>query len=518
MQSKKHGSWPPRQFQDSARTTRDLQTKPSSYWLSRGEKSAIEIFKKTTALVPAYRNFLKRHKVNPKRIRSTEDFSRLPFTSKEDYLKPADYASLFPKKDVTSAVTISATSGSTGEPFYFPRNEEHDDIYLHQAELFLKEQFHIDKKKTLAVIGFGLGVWIGGIFTYRTLERLSAKGYPLSTIPTGTSKEQFLRAVKKFGKFYDQIILMGYPPFIKDVLDEGKEWGIKWGSYDIKILTAAEGYSEKFREYIAKKANIRNMFTDIVNMYGTVELGTMAHETALANLIRHLSVKNKKLFKAIFPEAGNVPTLCQYHPEIYHFEEVLVNNRREVVGSGYGTSIPLVRYRFKDLGGVITFEEMMDKLVACGIDLKKEMKRYRVPSNLIWRLPFVYVWARSDLTVVFRGANIYPEEVRQGLDDYLLTKYITGRFTMVKKENRKLDPVLEINIELRKGARISKNISELIKHKIITYLCETNSEFNYLHSLEHEKVYPVIVLWPYNHPLYFSHIGKQRWSLKDIAG
>jgi phenylacetate-CoA ligase len=492
---------------------REIKSHPPDYWEKRGERMVLNLFNWVASTTPAYRTFLKKHKINPAKIKNLKDFKTLPLTSKDNYLRPAVYSDLFPNRDIVSATTISATSGSTGEPFYFPRKTVHDDKYQYQAEIFLKEQFEIDKKKTLGVLGFGLGIWIGGIFTYKVMERISSKGYSFTLVPTGTNKEQFLQAIKKFGRFYDQLILMGYPPFIKDVLDEGKDYGINWQDYEIKILTAAEGFSERFREYLAKKAGLKNMLSDIINIYGTVELGTMAHETALSNLIRHLATKNKKLFKTLFSEATNIPTLAQYYPHLVYFEEVEIDGKKEVVGTGYGTHIPLIRYRFKDLGGVIPYEVMMEKLSACGIDIKQEMRRYKIKAN-IFPLPFVYVYARSDFSVVFRGANIYPEEIRNALDDHSLAKYTTGRFTMIRREDGRLNQILEINVELKKGVRGTRKIAEIIKEKIITHLCKNNSEYNDVYHSNPARAIPTIVFWSYNHPLYFARTGKQPWVKK----
>jgi phenylacetate-CoA ligase len=495
---------------------REIKSHPPDYWEKGGARMVLNLFRWVASTTPAYRAFLKKHKINPAKIKNLKDFKTLPLVSKDNYLRPAVYYDLFPNQDIVSAATISATSGSTGEPFYFPRKAVHDDKYQYQSEIFLKEQFEIDKKKTLGVLGFGLGIWIGGIFTYKVMERISAKGYSFSIVPAGTNKEQFLKAIKKFGHFYDQIILMGYPPFIKDVLDEGKDYGINWRDYEIKILTAAEGFSERFREYLAKKAGLKNMLSDIINIYGTVELGTMAHETALSNLIRHLATKNKKLFKTLFPEATNIPTLAQYYPHLVYFEEVEIDGKKEVVGTGYGTHIPLIRYRFKDLGGVIPYEVMIEKLSACGIDIKKEMKRYKIKAS-IFPLPFIYVYARSDFSVSLYGIVLYPEYLRDIISDKFLENNITGRFVMTVGYDREYNQFLEINVELQKGVLENRKLYRAVQQSALELLLKYSTEYNHLYyssSTYQRRLLPKIVFWPYNHPLYFARTGKQPWVKK----
>lgn len=483
-----------------------LKTKPASYWEKRGNNIMLKFLKYVYSTTPAYKKFLKKYKINPINIKTIKHFEALPQITKDNYLRKYKYTDLFPKKDFLSATTFSATSGSTGEPFYFPRRKEHDSEYEYLTEIFLKNQFDIDKKSTLAIMGFALGVWIGGIFTYRVLNAISEKGYKFTVMPVGTNRDQFLKTVKKFGHLYDQIILMGYPPFIKDVIDESKSYKINWKKYKIRILTAAEGYSDKFGNYIAKETHIKNKFNDIINMYGTVELGTMAHETALSNLIKFIAVNNKKIFKKLFGDIANIPTLAQYYPHIIHFEEV----DKKIIASGYGSSIPLIRYNFSDLGGVIPFDKMRDKLKYVGVDIIKEAKKYKINRKIL-KLPFVWVYARSDFAIVFRGANIFPEEIKNALVNKNITNFITGRFTIIRKENKKLSQILEINIELKKNIKFSKKIAERVQEIIINELCATNSEFNNEYTSHPSKATPKIVLHEHESKKYFSRQGKQKW-------
>jgi len=485
-----------------------LQQKPSSFWEKKGEKSVLGLTEYVIKNVPAYKKFLKTKKKSLQKISSISDFKQLPLTTKKNYLKRYPYIDLFPKKEFFSATTFSATSGSSGEPFYFPRSEENDSEYEFMSRILLRDQFNIDKKKTLGIMGFALGVWIGGIFTYKNFNKIS-NDYDFTLIPTGTNRDQFLSAIKKFGHLYDQVILMGYPPFIKDVIDEGLKQGIRWGKYDLKILTAAEGFSENFRKYIGEKAELENYHADILNMYGTVEAGTMAHETALTNIIRHLAVEKEEVFEELFPGATNIPTLAQYYPHIHNFEQ----KDGELLVTGYGSSIPLLRYRLYDLGGVITFEEMLKKLRKHKVYISKEMKKFGI-SKKILKLPFVYLYARSDFTVIFRGANIYPEEIRTALDSEKLSKKITGRFTLEKIEKENAEHKLRITVELRKNTKGSSKLKKDIKHIVIKEMCARNSEYKNEYESHKQKATPEIILEEFGDKEYFGRTGKQQWVKK----
>lgn len=489
---------------------KDLKTKPARHWEKMGEEMVLRLFKFTFDTVPAYRKLLREERIQGEKIQTLEDFKKLPVIDKDYYLKRFKSAELFPNKDLSRATTFSATSGSTGEPFYFPRSEEQDWQYQYVAELFLKNQWDIGKKKTLGIIGFGLGIWIGGIFTYKNFNRIAGKGYNLALVPVGANIETYLRVIHRFGHLYDQVILMGYPPFVKDVIDEAKDYGVDWKKYNLRIMTAAEGYSEKFRDYLAEKTGLKNVLVDTLNIYGTVELGTMAHETPLTNLIRRIAMQKPEVFKELFPQANRIPTLAQYHPYIIHFEEV----KGEVLASGFGSLIPLLRYRFPDMGGVIPFDTMIEKLQKMGVDIKREAEKARV-AGMIMKLPFVYVYDRSDHAIILRGANIYAEEIKNALQDKIFENLITGKFTMVKQESKQMNGYLEINVELKKKTIRSPELKAKIQSTVVEHLRKSNSEYNDQYNSVPEMVTPKIILWPYQHHKYFKPGGKQKWTIKN---
>jgi phenylacetate-CoA ligase len=53
--------------------------------------------------------------------------------------------------------------------------------------------------------------------------------------------------VRALGPLFEQTVLFGYPPFLKDVIDAGIADGLDWGRYGVKFVTAGEVFSEDFR-------------------------------------------------------------------------------------------------------------------------------------------------------------------------------------------------------------------------------------------------------------------------------
>lgn len=489
-------------------TLGDIKERPASFWQKRGQKKAMELYRFSVATVPAYGKFLRNHSINPTSISTIKDFLQLPVMDKKVYLREYEYNDLFPNRDIGSGEMVSATSGTTGKSFYFPRRREHGFQYEYAASIFLKNQFEVDKKNTCAIIGFGMGVWIGGMYTYETLTHISAsemtKG--ITTIPIGPNIPLFLETIKSNAGFFDQLLLVGYPPFIKDALDQGEAYGILWKNYNIKILTAAEGFSEKFRNYLAQKVGIKNIYTDIINIYGTVELGAMANETALTTLIRKLAEKNKQLFKEIFSTATGLPTLAQYHPEIVYFEE----QDGEILATGYGSCIPLLRYRFPDRGGVIPFDFMVEKFKKHGIDLFKEAKKVGIRNTVI-KLPFVFVQDRSDGVLIVRGVKIHPHVIKNSLLSEMLQKFVTGKFYLKKKESEDFKICFECYVELKSGVKSTKSIAVMVQKALVTALQQKSSEYLDQYNSFPGNMRPEIKLLNYQDDEHFSPQGKHKW-------
>lgn len=485
-----------------------LKSKSSNYWEKIADGKILKLFYYTAKTVPAYRNFLEKNKISPASVKTIADFKKIPVVDKQNYIRINKLEDFFPNKDISHLTTFSATSGSTGEPAYFPRGENGDSQYEYIAEIFLRNQFNIHKKKTLGILGFGLGIWIGGLFTYKNFNKIASKGYHLTLIPIGPNKDLYLKSILKFGHLYDQIILMGYAPFIKDIIDDAPAYGIDWGKYNIKIFTAAEGYSEEFKNYIAKKTGVKNLLTDIINLYGTVELGTMAHETALTNLIRKIANENPKVKKELFHHRSTLPTLAQYYPYLTYFEEI----NGEIIGSGF-VSMPLLRYSFPDVGGIISFNKMKSRLKIIGIDIIKEAKKYRIDQKIL-KLPFVYVYERADFIVSLYGIQIYSDMIHPILIDKKLNKFLTGKFAMSIKYNTKQNQYLEINVELQKNQKSNKNLSNLVLKEIINNLQIRSSEFRELSNHMENRLLLKIIFWPYEHQQYFKPGIKQKWVLK----
>ncbi len=486
-----------------------IYEKKSDYWKKERETRLLNLFHAASTNVKAYRDFIKKARINPHKITTFKDFQTVLPVNKDNYLRSYPWEKLcMPGSLTEQSLVLTSTSGSTGRPFYFPRNGLLDAQSSIYHQMFLRNSTIDPEKSTLILVCFGMGVWIGGVITYQAFKSISERGYPMTILTPGVNKREIFEALKNIGPKYDQIIMCGYPPFMKDVVDEAKANGVRWSDYNVKMIFAAESFSERFRDYIMHKTGMKNPYRDTMNIYGSADLGTMAEETPISILIRRIALKHKNLYKKLFTEATRLPTLAQYIPQFINFECVDKN----VYCSGDNV-LPLVRYEIGDNGGVHDFKEVEAIFAEEGLNLREEAKKVGI-EDTIAELPFVYVYERTDLSTKLYGGIIYPEYIKVGLQEPHLEQYITGKFTMFTKHDRKQDEYLEVNIELKEGVEASEELHQNVKKSIVHHLIEKSAEYKNNADLLPGKVEPRIVFWSHGHPTHFQTGIKQKWVKK----
>lgn len=471
------------------------------------KNNSINLFKEAAKRVPAYKDFLKTNKINPNKINTWEDFLKVPHVNKKNYLRKYPLRDLCWDGSLNKPLVFSSTSSSTGKPFYFARSENIDHQSSWVYESFLKQNVLASGGSTLVIICFGMGVWIGGIIAYESFKRLSCKkDYPISMITPGINKKEIFEALRGLASNYDQVVLVGYPPFIKDIIDECSDFDINLKKLNLKLIFAAEVFTEKFRDYVVEKAGIKNPYLDIMNIYGTADMGTMAWETGVATLIKRLSLQDEALFSHLFPESGGkIPTIAQYNPKHIDFEAP----GEKILLTG-DNIIPLVRYSLGDRGGVISFNDVVQILKKDGYNLKDEAEKAGI-SDYLSKLPFVYVYERLDFSTTIYGLQVYPEMVRDSLLHDHTKEYLTGKFNLLTKFDDNHNQYLEINIELKKNIESDEGFKGVVTEKIMSHLSGKSSEFRELHAHLKERAVPKIIFWPFEHPTHFSPGVKQKW-------
>ncbi len=495
----------PRRGLDPDSVRARLMHDPASVWDESGPAHAIDLFNHKFKHVPAYKAFLRDHGINPLPCRCLADLEHIPSINKTNYLLKYPFRDLsWDSSFGRGAWVISTTSGTSGKPTYFPRQAHQDTQYAVMAEQYLRANFMIQSKRTLYIVAFALGPWIGGVFTYEALMAVARRGYDLSIFTAGTQKAAVVNAIIDLRQHYDQIVIGAYAPHLKSIIEDGERAGIDWRTVNAKFVFSAEAFPEELRDYLHSKVGFSNIYRDTLNHYGTVDLGTMAHETPLSVLIRRRLVEDNKLGD-IFPEARRQPTLAQYMPDQFYFE----HRNGSLHCSGH-SGFPLFRYDLRDYGGVIRYDEMRERLVSIGFDMERELQAEGL-SDTLWRLPFVFVYERQESSISYYGFYITPDQIKPTLYACAELKgRITDKFTMHSGFDG-AQARLTIHFELARGVIGSRGLADEICAVAHRALITDSPEYAVMFAGLGDVVKPVVVLHAYESAEFFNPGGKHSW-------
>jgi phenylacetate-CoA ligase len=356
---------------------------------------AIRAARHTARVVPAYRTLLGEHGIGASAIRSLDE---LPETDKKTY------ADRFPLAErclngrlPLLGTTLDESSGSTGKPYNWARSEEERMHVRRMIQFFARYTFGDEPLVILNT--FSMGAWATGLTMAIALEK---RGMVKAT---GPDLDKVLDTMVELGPGY-RYLVVGYPPFLKVLMDEGTRRGMDWSQYDMQALLGGEGNSESLRDYL------RRHFKTVYSGYGVtdVEIG-LAAETPVCIALRRLARERPEVSQALFGEADRSPMVFQYNPFFHH---IGVNAARELLFTvtRAGTLLPKVRYNPHDEGGVLRDDQLRLRLAE--FDIRLEDLVPDAHRRLI-RMPYLYVFGRKDGTVSVMGANIYPEDIEAAI-------------------------------------------------------------------------------------------------------
>ncbi|MBF6189956.1 phenylacetate--CoA ligase family protein [Nocardia implantans] len=444
-----------------------------------GFERALDTFRRAAVHVPAYADFLARRGVEPANIRTVEDFAALPPMTKPDYLRHYPVNMLLWHGDVGAAGTWSCSSGSTGRPSYWPRDlvaqEEAVELY---ARVF-RDSFQTRQRSTLLVVGFAMGNWIGGTYTYAAATALRQRGHRISTIAPGIEPDTILADIAELGPHYDQVVLAGYPPFVKDVLDRAPAAVLR---QNLRVLLAGEAITEEWRDYVLDRIGKPGQPGEIRVVYGTADAGIMGCETATSVAVRRAAAADPALSEALFADAQLQPTFVEYDAD-YRYTEADAEGRFLFSAD---TAIPLLRYRINDVGRIFSAADLAAVLDAHG---------HRMPVRTSTdSCGFLALHRRTDVAASFYALEIYPENVRAALEDPDIGPTVTGKFVLATDADARFEQTLRLRVELRDGVCPAPGFTALLRRKVVEALARTNSEYRRLHRTLGPAAEPEITL------------------------
>lgn len=324
--------------------------------------------------------------LEPAAIKSLDDLSKLPFTTKEELREnyPINFR-MVPEEDI---VRIHSSSGTTGKPVIMPYTQGDIKNWEQMMVRALKMAGVAPQDRVQVTPGYGL--WTAGIGFQQGVEELGALAVP--TGPGNTEKQ--LEMMKDM----QSSVLIGTSSYALLLAEAAKDVGVL---EDINIeigIFGSERWSEEMRDRIEDMLGL-----DAYDIYGLTEIygPGIGIDCEYHQGIHYWA--DHFIFEIIDPETGE---RCE-PGEIG--ELVITTLSRE--------AMPLIRYRTRDLTKKIPGE------CKCG-------------SN--WpRIDRIY--GRSDDVFKVKGVNVYPGQIEDILE---MTSGASSEYKVLLEREKGRDQIL----------------------------------------------------------------------------
>lgn len=443
--------------------------------------------------VPAYGRFLADRGIDASSL-DPSAFPSLPAMDKPGYISAYPLPERCRDGDPHTIQMVSTSSGSSGVPTVWPRRVDDGERAAAPFRRVFTDAFGADRKHTLAVVCFPLGSWVGGLYTLDCLQHLARTGLKLTLAAPGNNIAAILQTVRALAPLADQTVLLGYPPFLKDVIDAGRTDGVPWERYGMHLVFAGEVFSETWRDEVCRRAGITSPETATAGLYGTADAGVLAHETPASIRLRRSVASTPGAAEAVFG-SRRLPSLMRYDSGIRRFDTA--DGELFLTTDGV---VPLVRYTLGDTGGAAAYSALLRRCAEAGVPATAP------EPDMSER--YVWLFGRPLFALSMYGANIYPETIAAGLERDDAYADLTGKFVMEIVEGEQ--PRLRVIAEVVPGRPVTDVRTDTMSLSLLTALREQNGEYaNYVP--EHLQP-PLFELRPHADTAYFPTGVKHRYT------
>ncbi|HEY9062249.1 MAG TPA: phenylacetate--CoA ligase [Pseudobacteroides sp.] len=353
-----------------------------------------ELLERLSENSPFYKNKFKTTEVSIDDIKSPEDISELPFTTKDE-LRDAYPLGLQAVPD-EEVVRIHSSSGTTGKPVIIPyTRKDIEDWSVMMARCFqLAGITPLDRVQ----ITPGYGLWTAGIGFQAGVEKVGAMAVPMG--PGNTEKQlQMMMDLKS-------TVFVATSSYALVLAEEVEKRGIRPQIHLKKGVIGSERWGEKMRSRIKNELDI-----DIYDIYGLTEIYGPGISLD-CDCHTGLHYWDDFLYFEIID-----PVTCKPLKEGEYGELVITTLKKE--------GAPLLRYRTRDLTRLIPGE------CPCG----SPYPRHDV------------IIGRTDDMVKVKGVNIYPGQIDELLRDIegasseyqVMIRHINGKDEMTLRVEKEKD-------------------------------------------------------------------------------
>jgi phenylacetate-coenzyme A ligase PaaK-like adenylate-forming protein len=424
-----------------------------------GSRAALRAAFHAHRRVPAYRDFADRHRwTDDASLPGDQRVARLPITDKKSYILAYPTAErCLDGRLKLRGTEMDESSGSSGKPYNWVRGAAELNEMHWQFSQYARYLFRDD---VVTINAFSMGAWSSGVNMARSMQR---SGLVKSI---GPDLEKIVDTLRVLGPAYPYVIT-GYPPFLREILEHSDAQSLDLRPYRLYGIVGGEAISEQLRDRLLTR------FSAIYSAYGASDLDIgVSAETPLSIWVRRQAAAVPELRQLLFGHDPRLPMLFQYNPLDHNIE--VVNGELVITVCRLSMLSPRIRYNIHDAGGAYSFEQVVGACRMFGLEPPMAGPDGRPP----FRLPFMYVHGRSDSTVSYMGANIYPEDIEQALfSDSALAERI-GAFALELRDIGNGAARPWVHVELQGGTSDGDgHIRDTLRRAVVARLEQNSRDF-----------------------------------------
>jgi len=486
-----------------------MKTMPASFWEKQSEKLALKTLQEAVEYSPAYRDFLEKEGVDPKSIKTIEEFKqKVPIILKTNFLQFYPIEELVGKK-FNEIFGICFSSGSTGKPCPFLYKREMATTIFQGYAGWLDYFFDLFSQKisTLYINAAPLGVWAFGYLMTLFFARVLDK-YPVTYLTPGPDSKLVVNILSEMGKHYDQVIIATTPSLLSKIFDEGDEESLKWEEFDLKFVLGGEPLTDGFKGYIFSKVDPeRKNPWRILNILGTGDASIVGIGLPVAEIVEKIAREDQKLQSEL--SSQNIPfSVFQYNPMSVFLEE---KEEKLLITSRVGLA-PIIRYQIGDGGKIVPFVEMEKKLKSYGYRIEELLKKEGWKKGY-FKWPFLVFFGRIDQTVtIFSAAKISAQNLLPLLDmpeaKEIRSFKITGRPD--EKGEIKLVVFLELKPKIKPTPTEWVNLENKYRHLVHQVLMKTNIDYQDAYRIDPTRTLPIVKILRYGEGVFEEDLSRPK--------
>ncbi|MEO0843505.1 MAG: hypothetical protein AAF063_32120 [Cyanobacteria bacterium J06643_5] len=428
---------------------------------------ASEVAQRVQKSVPAYQNFLQKQQVNIEDV-----FENLPPLDKETYALAYPWKELL-ADNYDECFCINRSSGSSGKPFYWPQMKSENRSSPVGFKNFLEGAFAIHRKKTLAILGYSLGSWVGGDALSWVLKSMAIDTtYPFMVFSPGSNLDEIIEMISTMESLVEQIIVFIVPSAIPYLHLKASELQISLPLDKIRYMVGSEPFPESLRASLQKRSGLGDEVSFMYSIYGSADTGTLGIESQATVTLRKILYRNQNLATKLGFESPI--------PHFFHFssKDIFLETIHGHLCVTRWQGIPLVRYIVYDKVSLYSWKELKQAVLNSEyLDSENNQALIEILSNTNDQLPdLIAVTGRADKSVILSGNNFTEYMLDAAIKSEELDDILTGLYQAqeICEEDRQY---LAIDLEIRQNISPDRSLIDRVYYFLIQSLGQLQPSF-----------------------------------------